>query len=29
MAKHLVVMESGASTNGDLDAVVKQLEMLA
>jgi hypothetical protein len=29
MAKQLVVMESGASTNGDLDAVVEQLEMLA
>lgn len=29
MAKHLVVMESGASTNEDLDVVVEQLEMLA
>jgi predicted ATP-grasp superfamily ATP-dependent carboligase len=29
MAKQLVVMENGAPTNGDLDAVVEQLEMLA
>jgi hypothetical protein len=29
MAKHLVVLESGASTNEDLDVVVEQLEMLA
>jgi hypothetical protein len=29
MVKQLMVMESGASTNGDLDAVVEQLEMLA
>jgi hypothetical protein len=29
MAKQLVVMESDASTNGDLDARAKQLEMLA
>ncbi len=29
MAKQLVVMENGASTNGDLDVVVEQLEMLA
>jgi hypothetical protein len=29
MAKQLVVMESNASTNGNLDAVVEQLEMLA
>jgi hypothetical protein len=29
MAKQLVVMENGASTNGDLDAMVEQLEMLA
>jgi hypothetical protein len=29
MAKQLVVMESGASTNGDLDAMDDQLEMLA
>jgi hypothetical protein len=29
MAKHLVGMENGASTNGDLDAVAEQLEMLA
>jgi TolA-binding protein len=29
MAKHLVVMESGASTNEDLDVVAEQLEMLA
>jgi peptidoglycan hydrolase CwlO-like protein len=29
MAKQLVVMESGASTDGDLDAMDKQLEMLA
>jgi len=29
MAKQLVVMENGVSINGDLDAVVKQLEMLA
>jgi len=29
MAKHLVVMESGASTNEDLDVVAEQLKMLA
>jgi hypothetical protein len=29
MAKQLVVMESGVSTNGDLDAIAEQLEMLA
>jgi hypothetical protein len=29
MAKQLVVMESSISTNGDLDVVVEQLEMLA
>jgi hypothetical protein len=29
MVKQLVIMESGASTNGDLDAIAKQLEMLA
>jgi len=29
MAKHLVVMENGASTNEDLDVVAEQLEMLA
>jgi predicted RNA-binding protein with PIN domain len=29
MAKQLVVMESGAPANGDLDVVVEQLEMLA
>jgi predicted RNA-binding protein with PIN domain len=29
MAKQLVVMESGASTNGHLDVVAEQLEMLA
>jgi hypothetical protein len=29
MAKQLVIMESGASTNGDLDAMAKQSEMLA
>ncbi len=29
MTKQLVVMESDASTNGDLDARAKQLEMLA
>ncbi len=29
MAKQLMVMERGASTNGDLDAVAEQLEMLA
>jgi hypothetical protein len=28
-AKQLVVMESGPSTNGDFDAIVEQLEMLA
>ncbi len=29
MAKQLVIMENSASTNGDLDVVVEQLEMLA
>jgi hypothetical protein len=29
MANQLMVMEGGASTNGDLDPVVEQLEMLA
>jgi hypothetical protein len=29
MTKYLVVMESGASTSGDLDVMVEQLEMLA
>ncbi len=29
MAKWLVLMESGASTNEDLDAMAKELEMLA
>jgi hypothetical protein len=29
MAKELVVIENGASINGDLDAVAEQLEMLA
>ncbi len=29
MAKHLVIMKNGASTNGDLNVVAKQLEMLA
>ncbi len=29
MAKQLVFMENGASTNEDLDAVVEELEMLA
>jgi hypothetical protein len=29
MVKWLVVMKSSASTTGDLDAVVEQLEMLA
>jgi hypothetical protein len=29
MAKQLVVMENGASTNGDLDAMAEQLEILA
>lgn len=29
MAKQLVLMENGASTNEDLDAVVEELEMLA
>ncbi len=29
MAKQLVVMENGASANGDLDVVAEQLEMLA
>ncbi len=29
MAKQLIVMESSASTNGDLDGLVKQLEKFA
>jgi hypothetical protein len=29
MTKQLVVIKNGASTNGDLDAVAEQLEMLA
>ncbi len=29
MAKQLVLMESGASTNEDLDAMDEELEMLA
>jgi hypothetical protein len=29
MAKRLVLMENGASTNEDLDVVVEELEMLA
>jgi hypothetical protein len=29
LPKQIMVMESGASTNGDLDVVVEQLEKLA
>jgi hypothetical protein len=29
MTKQLMVINSGASTNGDLDVVAEQLEMLA
>jgi hypothetical protein len=29
MAKQLVLMKNGASTNEDLDAVVEELDMLA
>jgi hypothetical protein len=29
MTKQLVVVEDGASSNGDLDVMAKQLEMLA